>query len=90
MVHSFKVWSPLKQNGKTHYGGFASASINNGHVKGVDFVWMVRRRSHGLELNANDMVCSYVIWGKESLVNAAWHSPTNAANRFFKVLVEMP
>ena len=26
MVHSFKVWSPRKQNGKTHYRGFASAS----------------------------------------------------------------
>ena len=31
MVHSFKVWPPLKRNGKNHYGGFASASINYGH-----------------------------------------------------------
>ena len=27
--------------------GFASASINNGHVKVVDFVWAACRRSHG-------------------------------------------
>ena len=28
--------------------------------------------------------------GKESLTDAVWHSPTNAADRFFKVSVEMP
>ena len=28
--------------------------------------------------------------GWESLTDAAWHSPTNAAGRFFKVSVEMP
>ena len=30
------------------------------------------------------------IWGKENLTDAVWHSPTNAADRFFKVSVEMP
>ena len=41
-------------------------------------------------LNTNVVVRSYTIWGKESLTDAAWHSPTNAADRFFKVSVEMP
>ena len=41
-------------------------------------------------LNTNGVVRSYTIWGKESLTDAAWHSPTNAADRFFKVSVEMP
>ena len=31
-----------------------------------------------------------LIYGKENLTDAAWHSPTNAADRFFKVSVEMP
>ena len=30
------------------------------------------------------------IWGKESLTDTAWHSPTNATDRFLKVSVEMP
>ena len=41
-------------------------------------------------LNTNGVVRSYTIWGKECLTDAAWHSPTNAADRFFKVSVEMP
>ena len=36
------------------------------------------------------VVRNYTIWGKESLTDAAWHFPTNAADRFFKVSVEMP
>ena len=41
-------------------------------------------------LNTNGTERIYTIWGKESLTDAAWHSPTNAADRFFKVSVEMP
>ena len=41
-------------------------------------------------LNTNGTERIYTIWGKESLTDAAWHSPTNAAHRFFKVSVEMP
>ena len=41
-------------------------------------------------LNSNGIVCSNIIWGKEKLTDATWHSPTNAADRFFKVSVEMP
>jgi len=41
-------------------------------------------------LNSNGIVRNYTIWGKESLTDAAWHSPANAADRFFKVAVEMP
>ena len=36
------------------------------------------------------IVRGYTIWGKEILTDEAWHSPTNAADRFFKVSVEMP
>lgn len=31
----------------------------------------------------------YTIYGKTNLTDAAWHSPTNAASRFFRVGVEM-
>ena len=41
-------------------------------------------------LNTNGVVRSYTVWGKTNLTDAAWHSPTNAADRFFKVSVEMP
>ena len=41
-------------------------------------------------LNSNGIERIYTIWGKESLTDAAWHSPTNAADWFFKVSVEMP
>ena len=41
-------------------------------------------------LNTNGVVRSYTIWGKENLTDAVWHSPTNATDRFFKVLVEKP
>ena len=40
-------------------------------------------------LNTNGIERIYTIWGKGSLTDAAWHSPTNAADRFFKVSVEM-
>ena len=42
------------------------------------------------DLNTNGVVRSYTIWGKESLTDAAWYSPTNAADRFFKVTAETP
>jgi len=32
---------------------------------------------------------SYTIYGKTNLTDRAWHSPTNASSRFFKVGVEM-
>ena len=32
---------------------------------------------------------AYAIYGKTNLTDRAWHSPTNAASRFFKVGVEM-
>ncbi len=35
-------------------------------------------------------VRAFTVLGKENLTDAAWHSPTNAADRFFKVSVEMP
>ena len=41
-------------------------------------------------LNMNGIESIYTIWGKESLTDAAWHSPTNAADRLFKVSVGMP
>ena len=31
----------------------------------------------------------YTIYGKENLADTAWHSPTNALDRFFMVGVEM-
>jgi hypothetical protein len=33
---------------------------------------------------------AYTIEGKANLSDAAWHSPTNSASRFFRVNVEMP
>ena len=42
------------------------------------------------DLNTNGIERTYTIWGKADLTDAAWHSPTNAADRFFKVSVELP
>ena len=57
---------------------------------GIEFVDGVPQVTWSPNLNTNGIVRSYTIWGKESLTDAAWHSPTNAADRFFKVSVEMP
>ena len=32
---------------------------------------------------------TYTVYGKTNLTDKAWHSPTNALDRFFKVEVEM-
>ena len=42
------------------------------------------------DLNTNGVQRVYTIWGTPTLRPAAWHSPTNALDRFFKVTVEMP
>ena len=42
------------------------------------------------DLNTNGIERTYTIWGKADLKDAAWHSPTNAADRFFKATVELP
>ena len=44
-------------------------------------------RMYSIRLMSDGEGC---VWGKESLTDAAWHSPTNADDRFFKVSVEMP
>ena len=59
-------------------------------MAGIEFVDGVPQVTWAPNLNTNGVVRSYTIWGKESLTDAAWHSPTNAADRFFKVAVEMP
>lgn len=57
---------------------------------GIEFVDGVPQVTWSPNLNTNGVVRSYTILGKENLTDATWHSPTNAADRFFKVLVEMP
>ena len=57
---------------------------------GIEFVDDVPQVTWSPNLNTNGTERIYTIWGKESLTDAAWHSPTNAADRFFKVSVEMP
>ena len=52
--------------------------------------WITMRQCSRRNLNENGIERIYTIWGKENLMDAAWHSPTNAADRFFKVSVEMP
>lgn len=32
----------------------------------------------------------YTVWGKTNLTDAAWHTPTNSASRFFRVEVNIP
>ena len=43
-----------------------------------------------LDFNTNGEVRVYTVYGKESLEDAKWTTPTNSAHRFFKVGVEMP
>ncbi|MBR4259260.1 MAG: hypothetical protein IKQ17_09525 [Kiritimatiellae bacterium] len=57
---------------------------------GIEFVDGVPQVTWSPNLNTNGIVRNDTIWGKESLTDAAWRSPTNATDRFFKVAVEMP
>ena len=57
---------------------------------GIEIVDGVPQVIWSPNLNTNGVVRSYTIWGKAHLTVAVWHSPTNAADRFFKVSVEMP
>ena len=57
---------------------------------GIEIVGGVPQVTWSPDLNTNGVVRSYTIWGKERLTDAAWHFSTNAADRFFKVTVEMP
>ena len=57
---------------------------------GIEIVDGVPQVIWSPNLNTNGVVRSYTIWGKERLTDAVWHSPTNAADIFFKVSVEMP
>ena len=41
-------------------------------------------------LNTNGIMRKYTIWGAMNLVDNVWHSPTNSADRFFKVTIDMP
>ena len=41
-------------------------------------------------LNTDGVMRKYTIWGATNLVDNIWHSPTNSADRFFKVTVDMP
>ncbi len=44
------------------------------------------------DLNANGLyhVRDYTVWGKASLLDDEWHSPTNGTSRIFKVTVDVP
>ena len=43
------------------------------------------------DLNTNGVVCTYKVYGSETLENGGnWQYPTNSLHRFFKVNVEMP
>ena len=44
------------------------------------------------DLNTNGLyhVRDYTIWGKASLLDGEWHSPTNGTSRIFKVTVGVP
>ena len=57
---------------------------------GIEIVNGVPQVTWSPNLNTNGIVRNDTIWGKESLTDAVWHSPANAADRFFKVSVEMP
>lgn len=39
---------------------------------------------------AGPLVRQYTVWGKTNLTDAAWHTPTNSASRFFRVEVNIP
>lgn len=41
------------------------------------------------DLNTNEIVRDYVVWGKTNLTDTSWHSPTNEWSRFFKVEVRL-
>jgi hypothetical protein len=53
-------------------------------VDGLPVVTWSPKLSAGEEARRN-----YTIYGKTNLTDSAWHSPTNASSRFFKVGVEM-
>ncbi len=78
-----KVW-------ECYVAGISPTNVASVFTAGIEIVGGVPQVTWSPNLNTNGVVRSYTIWGKESLTDAAWHSPTNAADRFFKVSVEMP
>ena len=44
-------------------------------TSGIEIVGGVPQVTWAPNLNTNSVVRSYTIWGKESLTDAAWHSP---------------
>ena len=57
----------------------------------IEIVGGVPQVTWSPNLNTNGIERSYTIWGKTNLTDEAdWECPTNAAHRFFKVMVEMP
>ena len=64
-----------------------TASVFSAAIEMVDGIPQI---TWSPDLNSNGVERIYTIWGKESLTDAEWVAPTNAAHRFFKVTVELP
>ena len=55
----------------------------------TNFVAKTDNRGTTLKWTPHRTDRNYTVWGKTNLTDKSWHTPTNNASRFFKVIVEM-
>ena len=75
-------------SGLPYWVGYIIGEDPDAELRITDFAVHAGTIAIGWAPNRSDRV--YTIWGKTNLTDAAWHTPTNSATRFFTVEVSMP
>ncbi len=73
-----------------YVAGTDPTNVNSVFTAAIKMVDGLPQVTWSPNLNTNDEVRVYTVFGKTNLTDATWVCPTNAAHRFFKVKIEMP
>ena len=89
MSYSYAVSGISATSGLPYWAGYIiNPEDPDAELRITNFVAHAGAIAIGWSPNRSDRV--YTIWGKTNLTDAAWHTPTNSATRFFTVEVSMP
>ncbi len=88
MSYSDAVSGISATSGLRYWAGYIIDEDPDAEFRITNFVAHAGAIAIGWAPNRPDRV--YTIWGKTNLTDAAWHTPTNSATRFFTVEVSMP
>ena len=88
MSYSDAVGGISATSGLPYWVGYIIGEDPDAELRITDFAVHAGTISIGWAPNRPDRV--YTICGKTNLTDAAWHTPTNSATRFFTVEVSMP